>query len=83
LFVKCIIAKKKFGKICKAKQPIIENKGIFCGRKSPNPAKARHARVLQGFIPGPVGRDLESALGVLAGLVPAKTSRLLWAMTAP
>jgi hypothetical protein len=44
-----ISPKKKFGKICKAKLPTVENKGIFCGSNAPNRADPRHPRVLQGF----------------------------------
>jgi hypothetical protein len=43
-----VSAKKKFGKICKAMQPTIENKGNFLARLARNLQKPRHPRVLQG-----------------------------------
>jgi hypothetical protein len=43
-----ISAKNKFGKIWKAKQSTIENKGVFCSSESRNLAKPRHPRILQG-----------------------------------
>jgi len=46
-----ISAKKKFGKICKAKLPAIENMGDFRRPESPNRVRPRHPRILQGFGP--------------------------------
>jgi hypothetical protein len=43
-----IYAKKKFGKIWMAKPSTIENIGDFCDSESPNLAKPRHPRFLQG-----------------------------------
>jgi len=42
-------AKNKFGKIWRVKKSTVENKGIFLGPESPNPAKPRRPRILQGF----------------------------------
>jgi hypothetical protein len=45
--VSLISAKKKFGKTCKTKVSVLENKGIFCESNAPNLAKPRPPRILQ------------------------------------
>jgi hypothetical protein len=47
-YVKGIIPKKKFGKICKVESSTLEIKGIFLSRLARNLQKPRHPRVLQG-----------------------------------
>jgi hypothetical protein len=67
-----ILRKNKSGKICKAESSTFENKGFFLGRESPNLAKPRHPRVLQGSGPKAVKRAVAAGEREVA---PSRTAR--------